>query len=162
LYLELVTYASGYLFDKASSEDVVQEVFLFLWEESNKIDLKTNLKAYLYAMVRNRCLDRLKAVQITDGSKILEAQTAFSINYSTNWVVEEEKEIRYQQAMDIIENLPVKMRIIVKLRLIENYRYKEIADELNVSLNTVKTQLKRAKAKLAELAISLILILSIV
>lgn len=157
----MVVYARGYLFDDDSSQDVVQEIFLFLWEESNKIDLRTNLKPYLYAMVRNRCLDRLKAIKVTDTSKILEDQTTFAINYTPDWVVEEEKKIRYQRALDIIEDLPAKMRVIVKLRFIDNYRYKEIADELNVSLNTVKTQLKRAKVKLADLAVSLAVILSI-
>jgi RNA polymerase sigma-70 factor (ECF subfamily) len=162
MYLELVSYANGYLFDKASSEDLVQNVFIFLWEKSDKIENLTNIKAYLYATVRNKSYNKLKAIKITDTSKILEAQTTFSMNYSTSWALEEEKEISYQRALMVIESLPAKMRIIVKLRFIENYHYKEIADELNVSLNTVKTQLKRAKVKLANVVVSLITVFTIV
>lgn len=159
-YVELVTYANGYLFDKASSEDVIQEVFISLWEKSNKINLKTSLKAYLYAMVRNRCLNRLKAIKITDTSRILEFQTSPTSDYMKDWLPQDEKQIRYQQALNIIEKLPLKMRTIFELRFKENYRYKEIADELNVSVNTVKTQLKRAKVKLNEQVISIALLLS--
>ncbi len=159
MYHELVTYANGYLFEKASSEDVVQEVFVRLWEKSNRINLKTNLKPYLYAMVRNKCLNKLKALKIADDSNILNAQISLSFDQEPDWSIEQEKEIRNQQALNIIENLPLRMRSIVELRFRENYRYKEIADELNVSINTVKTQLKRAKAKLGELTVSLAILL---
>ncbi len=159
MYHELVTYAHGYLFDKSSSEDAVQEVFVRLWEKSNRINLKTNLKAYLYAMVRNKCLNKLKALKIADDSNILNAQISLSFDQEPDWSIEQEKEIRNQQALNIIENLPLRMRSIVELRFRENYRYKEIADELNVSINTVKTQLKRAKAKLGELTVSLAILL---
>lgn len=161
LYPELVTHANGYLFDKASSEDVVQDVFICLWEKSNKLDVKTNLKAYLYAMVRNRCLNRLKALKITDDSKILEAQATFLTNHNPDWFPDDDSGIRYQNALNIIEKLPKKMRVIVELRYVGNYRYKEIANELCVSINTVKTQLKRAKAKFYELTVSLALLFSL-
>ncbi len=161
LYPELVGYANEYLFDVGSSEDVVQEVFVYLWEKSDKIDVKTNLKAYLGTMVRNRCLNILKKIKITDSSKILETWAAFDIDYSSDRFPEDEKQIRYEQALSIIENLPAKMRTVVKLRFIDNYRYNEIADELGVSVNTVKTQLRRAKVKFGELIVSLILVLSI-
>ncbi len=159
MYQDLVTYAYGFLFDKSLSEDVVQEVFVRLWEKSNKIDVRTNLKGYLYAMVRNKCLNKLKALKITDSSNILDVEILFSLNQEPYGYTEEETEIRNQRALDIIENLPSRMRSIVVLRFRDNYRYKEIADELNVSINTVKTQLKRAKSKIGELTISIIFIL---
>ncbi|SDM31099.1 RNA polymerase sigma factor [Kriegella aquimaris] len=156
LYPELVNYANEYLFDKDSSEDVVQEVFVYLWEKSNSINLKTNLKAYLYAMVRNRCLNTLKAIKITDISKILITKAS----YSPDFFPEEEKHVRHEQIRNVIENLPTKMRAIVMLRFINNYPYKEIARELGVSTNTVKTQLKRAKVRLGELIIYIGLLFS--
>lgn len=160
LYQELVTYANEYLFDKSSSEDVVQEVFVQLWEKSNIIDLKTNLKAYLYAMVRNRCLNTLKAIKITDTAKILETRVSFETSYSPDFFPEEEKQARHEQVRHVIEKLPAKMRTIVILRFLNNYAYKEIAKELGVSTNTVKTQLKRAKVKFGELIIYIGLLLS--
>lgn len=161
LYPELVIYANGYLFDKASCEDIIQEVFVCLWENSKEINLRMSLRAYLYSMVRNRCLNVLKAIKITDTSKVLEEQVALNMDYDFDGFLNEEKKIRSGQVLAIIENLPLKMRTIAELRFIENYRYKEIADELNVSINTVKTQLKRAKVKLGELTVLLLLLLSI-
>lgn len=160
LYFELVLHANGYLFDRASSEDVVQDVFISLWEKADKIEVDTSLKAYLYAMVRNSCLNKLKAIKIKDTSKILEVEAIFSLEENTDSFPDTDKEIRYQLALDVIGQLPKKMRAIVELRYVNNYRYKEIADELSVSINTVKTQLKRAKVKLYEHTVSLVLLFS--
>ena len=161
LYPKLVLYANIYLFDEAASEDVVQEVFVHLWEKSDTIKIQKSLQAFLYTMVRNRCLNTLKAIKITDTLKILETQASFSLDYSPEWFLENEKNALYEQVRNTLENLPKKMRAIVKLRFIENYRYNEIADELGVSVNTVKTQLKRAKVKFGKLVVSIASIFSL-
>jgi len=162
LYHELVVYANGYLFDKDSSEDVVQEVFACLWEKSNKIDIETNLRSYLYAMVRNRCFNILKAIKITHVSKIKEVETNIDVGYSPDWFPEDEKHLLYEQVLRVMDNFPLKMRNIAKLRFVDNYRFNEIADELDVSVNTVKTQLRRAKMKLGKLVIYIAILFSIV
>jgi len=153
-YPELVVYANEYLFDVGFSEDIVQEIFVQLWEKSNTIHIRTSLRAYMYTMVRNRCLNFLKTVRITDTSKILETQAVFDIDNPQGFR-EDDNRILYEEVLKTIEKLPRKMRTIVKLRFMDNYRYKEIADELGVSVNTVKTQLKRAKIKFGELIVSL-------
>lgn len=156
LYPRLVAYANEYLFELGSSEDVVQEVFVQLWETGENLNIQTNLQAYLYTMVRNRCLNILRAVKITDFARVLETQAAFDIEYGPDRFSEGENRILYDQVVKMIQCLPRKMRTIVELRFIDNYRYKEIADELGVSVNTVKTQLKRAKIKFGELLVSFI------
>ena len=154
LYQELVTYANEYLFDIDSSEDVVQEVFIYIWEKSNEINLKTNLKAYMYAMVRNKSLNILKAVKLTDMANTIEGQAVVNLDYSEDLFSQSENQIVHRQLINVIENLPSKMRTIVKLRFMHNYKYAEIADEMCISVNTVKTQLKRAKVKFGKLIIS--------
>jgi RNA polymerase sigma-70 factor (ECF subfamily) len=158
-YQDLVNYANKYLFNKDSSEDVVQEVFVFLWEKSGSIDIQTDLNAYMYAMVKNRCLNALKAIKIVYSSKIIKEQPSIENSYTPNWFPDHDRQRLHDLVLKSIEDLPLKMRNIVKLRFIENYRYNEIADELDVSINTVKTQLKRAKVKLAQLIVSLTIIL---
>lgn len=157
-YEAFVIYANGYLYDKAASEDVAQEVLIYLWEHAHKIDIQSSLKAYLYTMIRNRCLKRLKAIKITDNTRFLD----FNINLITEQVfdstTEEDKQIVYQQLLKIVDTLPEKMQQIVKLKFLHNYKYADIAQELNISINTVKTQLKRAKIKITE-AITIILVL---
>jgi len=158
-YKELVIYANGYLFDQPSSEDIVQEVFIYIWENANKLKVEKSLKAYLYTMVRNRCLNYLKSIKITDNYEFLE----FNINLITEHVFdstsEDDKKIVYHQVLKLVDTLPDKMQQIVKLKFLHNYKYSEIANELGISINTVKTQLKRAKLKIIELVTSLLILL---
>lgn len=155
LYGELVIYADDYLFDRDSSEDVVQEVFIQIWEKPHKIEIKTTLKTYLYAMVRNRCLNILKSINITDTANFIELRTFFDLEYDFDPLSNDDKMIRYDRVLKIVESLPSKMRAVVKLRFVNQYRYAQIAEELGVSVNTVKTQLKRAKIKFGQLTISI-------
>ncbi|WP_086478168.1 RNA polymerase sigma factor [Arenibacter amylolyticus] len=151
LYESLVHYAFGYLYDRNASEDVVQETFIYLWEKADTIALKSSLNSYLYAMVRNRCLNYLKAIKITDQEGLLELHSVIDHEYHLEALEEEEKVKIYNKVISIIESLPPNMQTIVKLRFISNYKYLEIAEEMGVSVNTVKTQLKRAKIRIWEL-----------
>lgn len=157
-YEDLVIYANGYLFDKQASEDVVQDIFIHIWEKSNSISIKTSLMSYIFRMVRNKCLDYLKSLKITDDFEILE----FNINLATEHVfnssTEEDKKIIYHQVLKIVDTLPDKMQQIVRLKFLHNLKYKEIAEELSISVNTVKTQLKRAKFKITD-SLTIVLVL---
>ena len=158
-YEVLVKYANGYLFDKDSSEDIVQEVFIYIWENAHKINIETSLKGYVFTMVRNRCFNFLKSIKITDDCKFLE----FNINLITDHIFDstdvEDKKIVYHRILKIVDALPDKMQQIVKLKFLHGYKYIEIAIELGVSVNTVKTQLKRAKLKITEMVTSIIILL---
>ena len=65
-YSELVNFANGYLYNQDSSEDIVQEVFIYIWENANALNVKSTLRGYMFAMVRNRCLNFLRSIKITD------------------------------------------------------------------------------------------------
>lgn len=160
-YGELVHYANKYLFDQDSSEDIVQEVFIYIWENAEKLKIETSLRGYLFVMVRNRCFNFLKSVKITDRYDYLE----FNINLITDYVFnsneEEDKKNVYNQILKIVDTLPDRMQQIVKLKYLHNYKYSEIAVELGVSINTVKTQLKRAKLKITEMITCILILLQI-
>ncbi|MCC9064762.1 RNA polymerase sigma-70 factor [Flavobacterium piscisymbiosum] len=157
-YKGLVVYANNFLFDQQTSEDVVQEVFISLWENAKNIEIKTSLKAYLYAMVRNKCLNYLKSIKITDDLNLIDLNSVLTLEDDLDIISEEEKNIVYVQILKVIETFPESMKQIFKLKFIENYKYNEIADELDISVNTVKTQLKRARIRINE-AIPLLLLL---
>ncbi|UMB53622.1 RNA polymerase sigma-70 factor [Lutibacter sp. A64] len=160
-YADLVSYANKYLFDKDSSEDIVQEVFIYIWENAENLNIQSSLKGYMYSMVRNKCLNFLKSIKITDSFELLE----FNINLITEHVFnsssEDEKKIVYHQILKIIDTLPEKMQQVVRLKFLHNYKYSEIAAELNISINTVKTQLKRAKFKITESITTILILLQI-
>lgn len=63
-YEDLVQFAEKMLFDIMSREDLVKDLFLYLWENAADIDIKISLRPYLYRSVKNRCLNRLKKVDI--------------------------------------------------------------------------------------------------
>lgn len=153
-------FANGYLFDQAASEDVVQETYIYLWENIDKINIETSVKAYLYTMVRNRCYNFLKSIKITDDAKYLDLNASLISNQNLELFSEEDTDIVYNQILKIVDSLPIKMQEIFKLKFFSNYKYSEIADELGISVNTVKTQLKRAKSKINESLTCILILLS--
>ncbi|TGV04874.1 RNA polymerase sigma factor [Flavivirga rizhaonensis] len=160
-YKDLVVYANTYLFDKDSSEDVVQDIFIYIWENAGKLKIESSLKGYLYAMVRNKCLNFLKSIKITDSYELLEFNINLITEHVFNSTSKEEKKIVYHQILKIVDTLPEKMQQVVRLKFMHNYKYSEIATELNISVNTVKTQLKRAKVKIIEMVTAILILLQI-
>lgn len=160
-YKGLVLYANNFLFDQQTSEDVVQDVFIWLWENAKNIEIKSSLQAYLYAMVRNKCLNYLKSVKVTDDLNVIDLNSMLLLDDDLDSISDEEKTIVYNHILKIIETFPESMQQIFKLKFIENYKYEEIADEMGISVNTVKTQLKRAKLKISESLVIIIALLSI-
>lgn len=150
LYLDLVVYASNYLFDKASSEDVVQEVFLHLWDHD--VNIKTSLKSYLFAMVRYKCIDILKSINLTDDLNLLDLNANLITEQSSNQLLEdEENKLLYNRVMRVVGQLPDQMRKVFELKFLDNLDNSEIAEVLNISINSVRTQLRRAKKKINQL-----------
>ncbi len=160
-YEPLVIYANGYLFDHDASEDIVQEVFIYIWENANKMNIESSLMGYVHTMVRNKCLNYLKSLKITDDYSVLEFNIHLITEHVFDSTTEENKQIVYHQILKIVESLPEKMQQIVKLKFLHGYKYSEIAIELDISVNTVKTQLKRAKLRISELITSVIILLEI-
>ncbi|UNY99806.1 RNA polymerase sigma-70 factor [Zhouia spongiae] len=159
LYEELVVYANGYLFDKNSSEDIVQEAFIYLWEQAENLHIRDSIKSYMYVMIRNRCLNYLKSIKVRDSLHILDLNTVIIGNHDLDAFSQHDRQIIQVQLQKVITELPFKMQEIVRLRFISNYKYSEIADELGISVNTVKTQLKRAKTKISASITPLLILL---
>ncbi len=160
-YKNLVVYANGYLFDQQASEDIVQDVFIFIWENADKIKINKSLKGYVGTMVRNKCLNYLKSIKVTDSYDYLEFNINLITEHVFDSVIDEDRKIVYHQILKIVDTLPERMQQIVKLKFLHGYKYSEIAEDLNISINTVKTQLKRAKLRIIELVTSIIILLQL-
>lgn len=145
----MVLYAHNFLFDQDASEDIVQEVFIFLWENAAAINIQKSLKNYLFSMVRNKCLNYLKSLKITDNINLIDLNSMLLIEEDLDTLSEQEKAIVYTRILKIVETFPQSMQEIFRLKFLEDYKYNEIADELDISVNTVKTQLKRAKERIS-------------
>jgi len=157
-YPPLVSYSYKFTYDQPASEDLVQESFIYLWENADNLKIEKSLQAYLFTMVRNRSLNYLKKLKVTDTNYLIDISISLSEDFQEDVFTENEMGQLTQKAETILKCLPEKMQEIFKLKVMHGLSYKEIAEDMSISINTVKTQLKRAKFKIE----SALLIVSII
>lgn len=149
-YKPLCLYAMHYLHDMYLVEDVVQDCFVELWERMNDEKIVSSVKAYLYTMVRNRCLDILKKdnqidcnVSPSDLAGIIQDEEA------------KERSLIEARLWTVIDSLPEKCREVFLLSKRDGLKYKEIADKLNISTKTAENQVAKAMKVLKERTIKI-------
>lgn len=144
-YDKLCRYAGKIVHDDDQCEDLVQDLFAEIWVNRKKLNIKTSLSAYLYRSIYNSCLDYIKHQKVKNKHQ---SETVFqSANTFDDSLV-------FTEMIDImercIEQLPEQCKKIFRLSRFENLKYREIAEVLQVSENTVDTQIRRALNKLKE------------
>ena len=142
-YRYLVLYAMRYVRQQEVSEDIVQEVFIAIWESDKKYNSYHGFRAFLYDAVKNRCLNYLEHQQVVDKYK----------QYCLLQEVQDDDEDPEQFIEDVgklLDKLPEKRKMVLELCVIESKSYAEIAELLGISLNTVKDHVKKAYAFLRE------------
>lgn len=142
----LSSFGYSFVEDRGAIEDMVQEVFITLWEKRKDFNHINALKSFLYTSVRNKCFNYLKHKQV---KKKHEASLIYEIEsdqYFTNQVIEEEV---FNQLYAEIRLLPDAAQEIMLLAM-NGLKNQEIADELGISINTVKTQKKIAYSKIKD------------
>ena len=140
-YSSFCLYANSILDDLELSQDIVSECFVRIWERKDKIQIKTSIEKYLLFSVRNSIYSYLRSPR----SRSVDIDPI--IERLENTLVEQydiEKEETIQRVYKLIEELPEQRRKILELATFKGMSYKDIAKRLNVSVNTVKTQLSRA------------------
>ena len=144
-YRPLCLYALYYLQDVDMAEDIVQESFTALWEKLQEGAHVLNRKSYLYMMVRNRCLDHLRKKGIPTES--LKPYDTYGIIDDDDAWERSQTEARLWTAID---SLPDKCREVFIMSKRDGLKYEEIADELGLSVNTVRNQISHALKVLKE------------
>lgn len=155
LYPSLVLFAKKYVHDDSLSEDIVQEVLISLWNNASKINIHTSIKAYLYTSVRNSAINYLekKAVQEKRFEKYIDHSC--DIEDYERFITQDV----YHQIHNAIKSLPQKSREVIIMSL-NGMSLSDIQEELNVSINTVKTNKRRAYQMLRKKMKNFILFLS--
>jgi len=148
-YPHLVRFAEGFIFDQQECKDIVQNLFIYLWENSEKINLKHSLKAYFFQSVKNRCLNYLRDLQIHDRHNLLYIEALLNQMNCEEF----QDPIIVTQINDSIAQLPQQMAAIFKLKYLEDKKISEIAQIKGITEYTVKTQLQRAKNRLRRILI---------
>lgn len=138
-YTPLCVYCVQFTDSLEVAEDIVQDLFLRLWEKNHLIMIKGSIKAYLFNAVRNMSIDYLRREHLlvpTDPEEVW---------YVTEDEVDEETLTQQRNRLHAyLQQLsPREYRVLTEV-VINSKRYKEVATELGISVNTVKTHLARA------------------
>jgi len=154
-YVGLCVYAKQFTKTKEVAEEVVQDVFLNLWEQKGHLNITSSLKAYLFASVRNRCLDYLKHLQVVHKfnehySHLLnEAEDLYFFSRESGESLLIADQLK-KEVSEAIDSLPEQCRKIFMMSRFEGLKHQEIASSLGITKNTVQHQVSIALGKLRE------------
>jgi len=144
---KLLRFATQILQNEEEAKDVLQDVFLKLWQKRDELGKVENLEAFAFRMTRNRCLDliRLRRTISIDSLK------------KSGFRDEECSETDYldltnsvDQVKRIIAELPDLQRTVIQLRDIEQLEYGEIAEATDLNVNAIRVNLSRARKKVRD------------
>jgi RNA polymerase sigma-70 factor (ECF subfamily) len=140
-YVSLCRFAAGYINDFSAAEEIVQQVFINIWDKRNNIEQEKSLSSYLFTSVKNRCLNHIR-----DSKKFrsyyldVEAEMEVPV-YDHDRISESDLENEIARAID---KLPVKCREVFELCRFEELSYKNTALKLGISVKTVEAQMSKA------------------
>ena len=141
-YVYLVKEAYKLLQDDAVAEDIVQSVFISLWNKKENLDINVSLRYYLRRSTINHSLNHIrKHKKIQDEvDKIDDIQVASDADHTRNLELEE----LMGSIETAIETLPERCRLIFSMSRFEDMSYREIAENLDISIKTVENQITKA------------------
>lgn len=135
-YNRLCQYVYSMLQDKNDSEDIVQELFLHLWNNRKKIVIAENVSAYLYKMAKNLTLNHIRSA--TNYKDLLDCQEQYTGYYEENQLESDEFRIALY---DCIDQVPDRSKQVLILHRVQGLKQKEIAEKLDISVKTIKNQI---------------------
>lgn len=144
-YPTLSAFCAKYVKDKDVARDIIQDIFLTVWENRSKIDFSTPLHSYLLKLAHNQCINYLEHLKVenkylqTTASKLMEMEAGYDDLFD-QLVADAVQE----QIEKTVEELPAQCRDIFRKSRYEGMNHQAIADELQISVRTVETQIYRA------------------
>lgn len=154
-YPKLVRFAKEFVIYEEDAENITQDVFADLWEKQDAVAFIENINAYLFRLVRNRCLDHLKH-KISEQKYVEKLQTSFEVELSLKlqtldrfdaYLISEERDLEIL-IRTAINSLPERCREVFVLSRFKKLKYREISERLGISVNTVECQMGIALKKL--------------
>ena len=141
-YPALCVFANSYIRSEEEARDLVQECFVKLWENHAMMQKEDHIQSFLYTVVRNRCIDRIRR------KKVESARRSGYEYLAEHWSGEELNEVARTETLrrivEAAEMLPQKIKRVFKMHYMEGKNYHQIAEELQVSPKTVRNQKLRA------------------
>jgi RNA polymerase sigma-70 factor (ECF subfamily) len=145
-FKRLLLEAFKYVDDVAAAEEIVQDVFLRIWERSNTLNGITSIKSYLYRSVINESLNYIRRKKSIELHHQILAE-----NLTDSYIqeVDEEHELVLKLYAQI-DKLPAKCKQVFKMARLDGLRYREIAEKLSISERTVENHVANALKLLKE------------
>ena len=139
-YPSMYHYANRIVENEEAADDIAQEVFVNIWDKRSELEI-SSYAGFLYTSIRHRCMNYLRAEQRRRLKKT-ELEESVSAQVDDRMYLIEEEMVR--EIKKLIKELPDQQRRVLELH-VEGLGQKEIADELNISINTVKTHKLKAR-----------------
>lgn len=139
-YAALCFFAQSIIHRQEDAKDIVQDCFLKLWDDETITGKANSVKSFLYAMVRNRCIDYLRKQKLNSRTIDLMQKAEDDFEYFDELAFAE----MMRQVLDNIATLPETMATILNEHYLKGRKYKDIAKQLSTTPNAVKLQKARA------------------
>ena len=137
-YSALCHYAHQFLKDHEMAEETVQDLFVRIWEKRSNLNIDTSVKYYFFRSVRNQCLNQIQHQKIRKQYANMVLESSHQEIDAEQYYIEVDLMKRIEKSID---SLPAKRQEIFRLSREQGLKYKEIAEELNISIKTVEAQM---------------------
>jgi RNA polymerase sigma-70 factor (ECF subfamily) len=144
---KLLRFALQILQNEEEAKDVLQDIFLKLWQKRDELTVVENLEAFAMRMVRNRCLDVVRARRTVSMEVVKKTQLPDEESQETDYLDFADSALLVKR---IIADLPDLQRTIIHLRDIEQLEYEEIAAATEMNVNAIRVNLSRARKKVRD------------
>lgn len=148
-YDRLLHFCIQYVHTREAAEEIVSDVFVKIWNRRTELEKITNLEVYLFVAIKNHSLNYLEQYSSLRIMPLNDTGMAQLTNVIDPERTMEWKEILFKMDQEV-GRLPDQCRKVFKLIKEEGFRYKDVAEILNISPRTVETQLFRAMRRLNE------------
>ena len=152
-YKSFFLIACKYLKDSLQAEEIVNDVFLKIWEDGKNIVIESSLKSYLYKAVINRCINTLNKNK-RESDHRSDINLFRDEGYEMQLIEENELKIKLFAAID---QLPDQCRKVFEMSRFDELKQQEIADKLGISIKTVKNHITIALKQLGKVILSFML-----
>ncbi|MEE4197373.1 MAG: sigma-70 family RNA polymerase sigma factor [Bacteroidales bacterium] len=145
---KLLGFANRFMKDLDDAKDIVQEIYIKLWNMRQDLDQYHSVEALAMRMTRNLCLDKIKLNKTVplNGFRKENIEDKHHV-----YEKKEELELAVKRVKDIIDHLEEPQKTIILLRDIEGYDNQEIAQILNMNVNTIRVNLSRTRKKIRDI-----------
>ncbi len=136
-YEGLLYHSLSIVDEEDVARDIVHDSFVYLWNIKKELDLSFSLKSYLYKIVRNNSLNFLKHRKVEQKYK----DYIMNVDSETEYHIDIYRD-NIERLEENLKKLSDRTREVIEKCFVEGLKYKEVADELGISVNTVKTHIK--------------------